>query len=237
MGKRLDSRRLAGKTVAVQTVLALVGCGPRLEVSLQTPASPAVGTVALAGPTPRSELVMGAVDLLLRGAGITAADLEAIVMTRGPGSFTGIRVTLATAQGMARGGAIRAHGFPSLLVQAARAAAETCMAVQPARRGSVYGQPFDCRDALPQPLGEPRVIEITALDGTPQPIVAPTGLCLPSHLPLAPLHGTASEALLRLATTIRTFDAGTLVPLYLEPPQAVPPRRKVFVWPPSPTAS
>jgi len=180
---------------------------------------------------------MGAVDLLLRGAGMTVADLEAVVMTRGPGSFTGIRVTLATALGLARGRAIPAHGFSSLLVQAARVRAGSCLAVQPARRGFVYCQEFDLRGAVPEPLAEPRVIEVAALDASPHPIVAPAGLSLPPHLPAASPRGTASEALLDLALTTEIFDASTLVPLYLEPPQAVPPRGKVPPWPPSQTAS
>jgi tRNA threonylcarbamoyladenosine biosynthesis protein TsaB len=47
------------------------------------------------------ELLMGAVDSLLRSAGIESADLDLAACMKGPGSFTGLRIAFATAKGLA----------------------------------------------------------------------------------------------------------------------------------------
>ncbi len=233
----LDGARRSGKTGTVRTALAIAACGPRLEVALLSPASAAPGLVALAGPTPRSDLVMAAVDLLLRAAGIERTALEGVVASRGPGSFTGVRVALATAQGLAGGLGIRAHGYSSLLAQAARTGARECLAVQPARRGFVYAQRYGRTGARPEPLEEPQMMALNALVDSKLPVVAPAGLELPGATPLAPTAITTAEALLELLAVEEHPDAATLAPLYLEPAPATPPARSATPWPPSPKAT
>lgn len=219
------------------TTLAIVGCGPRLEVALQAPGMAAPAVVALAGPTPRSDLIMAAVDLVLRAADLDRTALGRVVASRGPGSFTGIRVALATAQGLGLALGIPASGVPSLLAQALRVEGRECLAVQPARRGQVYVQPYTRQGEAWVASAEPSVTSIESLAEASLPIVAPVGLALPPNAVVAPTRGTAAEALL-------TFDEGAfgggvdmLTPLYLEPPPAVPPERTAKPWPPSPQAS
>ncbi|MFI5167648.1 MAG: tRNA (adenosine(37)-N6)-threonylcarbamoyltransferase complex dimerization subunit type 1 TsaB [Thermoanaerobaculales bacterium] len=221
----------------MRTTLAIAACGPRLELALGSPTLAAPGTAALAGPTPRSELVMAAVDLLLRAAGLERNQLESVVATRGPGSFTGVRVALATASGLALGLHIPAHGFSSLLAQAARSDLATVLAVQPARRGFVYSQPFSRRDGRPVALAEPEVAPLASLAGASLPVVAPLGLAVPVGTPLADAPRSTAEALLELLATAEPPDPASLVPLYLEPPPATPPTRTPPPWPPSPKAS
>jgi tRNA threonylcarbamoyl adenosine modification protein YeaZ len=179
--------------------------------------------VALAGPTPRSDLVLAAVDLLLRGAGLTPGDLQALVVTRGPGSFTGVRVALATVQGIAMGAAVPAHGFGSLLAQAARSEVAPVLAVQPARRGEVYAQPFERVEGVLHPGAAPITLPLLALADSALPVVAPAGLELPPAVPLAPVRCSTAEALLDLAASLPACDGTTVVPLYVDPPPAVPP--------------
>ncbi|MCU0291228.1 MAG: tRNA (adenosine(37)-N6)-threonylcarbamoyltransferase complex dimerization subunit type 1 TsaB [Thermoanaerobaculaceae bacterium] len=217
--------------------LAIVGCGPRLEVALQAPGMAAPAVVALAGPTPRSDLIMAAVDLLLRAADLERGALGRVVATRGPGSFTGIRVALATAQGLGVALGIPASGVPSLLAQALRVDGHVCLAVQPARRGQVYAQPYALQGDTWVASAEPTVRTIESLSEAPCPVVAPAGLLVPVSTPVAPTHGTAAEALLTFDDGLLPGGIDTLSPLYLEPPPAVPPERTAKPWPPSPQAS
>jgi tRNA threonylcarbamoyl adenosine modification protein YeaZ len=233
----LTPRLRARKTAEVKTVLAIAGCGPRLEVALAAPQLPAPALVALAGPTPRSDLIVAAIDLLLRSAGIPVEALEAVVATRGPGSFTGIRVALATAQGLAAARGIPGHGVSSLLVQSVRTAQRPCIAVQPARRGFVYAQRFEKDTGGAVPMHPAAVVAIESLAAADAAVVAPAGLALPAGTPLAAATLTAAEALLELAARLGTLDAATLTPTYIESPQAVPPGPPTTPWQPSRKAS
>ncbi len=224
-------------TDRVTATLAIVGCGPRLEVGLEVGGVGAPGLVGLIGPTPRSDLVMAAIDLLLRGAGIERDAVTGVASTRGPGSFTGIRVALATAQGLAMALGARAHGFSSLEAQAARTTGSGCLAVQPARRGHVYAQSFARDGANLRATDEPRVIEILELAGAALPVVAPSGLELPPGTPLAVTDRTVVEALLGLFAREARPDPDTLAPIYLEQPPAMPVQPKVTPWPLSPQGS
>lgn len=50
-----------------------------------------------------AERLMGAVDFCLAEAGLSKADIDLLACTRGPGSFTGLRIALACIKGMAFG--------------------------------------------------------------------------------------------------------------------------------------
>lgn len=206
----------------MKTALAIAACGPRLEVALGTGAG-AAGIIGLAGSTPRSELVMAAVDLLLRAAGLERAALEGVVASRGPGSFTGVRVALASAQGLAMALGIPAHGFSSLVAQAARTDLPECLAVQPARRGYAYTQPFSRHGGRAEATEEPRIAALETLVKTERPVIAPAGVELPPGTPLAPARITTAEALLNLLATEEEPDPSTLIPIYFEPAPATPP--------------
>lgn len=188
------------------------------------PGSPAPSLIALAGPVPRSELVVAAVDLALRAAGLERRDLGAVLATRGPGSFTGVRVTLATALGLARALGIPGRGVPSLLVQAGRTDAPECLAAQPSRRGWAYVQRFRRDDAGPVADGAVEIVELGSLAGTVVPVIADAGLALPPGTRRAPALRTSAEALLTLAESLPADDGETLAPLYVEPAPAQPPR-------------
>jgi len=60
-----------------------------------------IGAVALEGRSSRNEKLLPAVDWLLAESGIDRHEIDLFAVTRGPGSFTGVRIGLATIQGLA----------------------------------------------------------------------------------------------------------------------------------------
>ena len=60
-----------------------------------------VGAVAMEGKGSRNEKLLPAIDWLLTENNIDRARIELFAVTRGPGSFTGVRIGLATIQGLA----------------------------------------------------------------------------------------------------------------------------------------
>ena len=85
-------------------------------------------------------LLLPAVDRLLKQAGLAAKDLGAVAVSVGPGSFTGLRVGLATAKGLALGTGAMLVGVPTLEVLAEGYAVPdvTICALLDARRGEVF---------------------------------------------------------------------------------------------------
>lgn len=86
-----------------------------------------------------SESLLPAVDYALRSAGVEVAELGAVVVAGGPGSFTGVRVAGATAKGLVRSLGVPLYAYSGLMALAASAAdqAPVC-ALYDARRGEVY---------------------------------------------------------------------------------------------------
>jgi tRNA threonylcarbamoyladenosine biosynthesis protein TsaB len=94
------------------------------------------------------------VDAVLREAGLSLADVTGFAVAIGPGSFTGLRVGLATLKGLAFGDP-RPVAPVSTLAALARLAGdprpEPVAAVLDARRGDVYAAVWDAGDD-PEPI-------------------------------------------------------------------------------------
>lgn len=87
-----------------------------------------------------SQRLMPLIDSLFQFAGLCPEQLDAVAVAAGPGSFTGIRIGVATARGLAQGLSIPAVGV-STLEALAEASATPGMLVCPlldARRDQVY---------------------------------------------------------------------------------------------------
>ena len=114
-----------------------------------------------------SQRLLPMVDRVLAEAGLRPADLGAVACTTGPGSFTGLRLGLATAKGLAFALRIPAFGVPTLDALAdnlgilepgaAMPAAELVCPILDARKGQVYAAVY----ALPPATGMPAQSGVT----------------------------------------------------------------------------
>ncbi len=108
-----------------------------------------------------------AIEEALRLAGATFADLSGIVVANGPGSFTGLRIGVATAKGILRvRDGLTLHTAPSLLAAAwvaHRFASGPVAALYDALRGDVFGAVYDVGDGGVAELVEPGCCPVAEL--------------------------------------------------------------------------
>ena len=167
------------------------------------------------------ERIAPLVDELAREAGIAFPELDRIGATRGPGSFTGLRVGLAFAKGLGFALGRPVVGIGTL--QAIAAGVEgACAAVIDARRGQVYVQAF--RDGEPLTPPEALTLEDAAArlaPVRPARLVGPGAALLAPAFPEAGLRqaGVDPVALAALAAAAPE-PAAPPEPLYLRAPDA-----------------
>ncbi len=104
---------------------------------------------ALPGELKHAEYLLPTIDALLGDCGRMRGDVCRICVNLGPGSFTGLRIGLATAKGMAQARRIELVGVDGTVAYRERAPAErrVCVAVA-SRRDLVYARWFS--DARPR---------------------------------------------------------------------------------------
>jgi len=103
----------------------------------------------------RSDDLIPLIDRALAGAGIALRDLAAIAVGAGPGSFTGLRIGMATAKGLCF-----AAGLPMWAVSSLAALALDAADVEPLAGASLAGGPL--ADALLVPAFDARRGEVCA---------------------------------------------------------------------------
>jgi tRNA threonylcarbamoyladenosine biosynthesis protein TsaB len=170
----------------------------------------------LAERASRARTLLEDVDALLRQGGAHSRDLDALAVGIGPGSFTGVRIGLATARGLALALDLRGAGVSTLAALAA--GAPGAVPVVDARRSEVF--------ALVN--GEPSVLApegLTIAPGTVcigdgarryRALLEANGAVIPPdederHIPRARFHAALSGEL-------GPVDA--IEPLYLRVPDA-----------------
>jgi tRNA threonylcarbamoyladenosine biosynthesis protein TsaB len=169
---------------------------------------------------------------LLGNAGLTFGDIDRFAATTGPGSFTGIRVALAAAHGLALGTGKPIIGitmFEALAAMAAETgiAAPRLLVAIDSRRAELFVQLFDPAGAA---LGEPAMLPPDAIPDWAGPgALALTGdaaqLVAPHLSEIVDTAWTAQVDPVVVARLAAERAAGpTPAPFYLRAPDAVPAR-------------
>ena len=104
------------------------------------------------------------IDAVLKKARVELSAVDVFAAAIGPGSFTGLRIGLATAKSLAMSLDRQCVGVSTLgAVSHAAGASERTVALLPAGRGEVFAQMFAVRDGVVEPLDEPAHISPNAL--------------------------------------------------------------------------
>jgi tRNA threonylcarbamoyladenosine biosynthesis protein TsaB len=117
-------------------------------------------------PRRHAELILPMIESLLAEAGISRAQIDAIAVGRGPGAFTGVRLAIAVAQGLALALDVPIVPVSSLaaLAQDTPDAGAAILAVIDARMGEVYAGAFRRgADGLVEAVNEESVGQANAL--------------------------------------------------------------------------
>jgi tRNA threonylcarbamoyladenosine biosynthesis protein TsaB len=182
-------------------------------------------------PTHGADLLL-LVDEACRTAGVTRAELDAIAVGAGPGSFTGLRIGMATAKGIAY--AIkRPLWVVSSLAALARGSDATgvVVAVLDARRGEVFAGAYRVTDAAVTALADEAALppaELAAFadrvrDGQPVRFIGDAADAHPGLRELAGDWGRTPHArdVARCALADNREDVlATAVPTYVRRPDA-----------------
>lgn len=188
-------------------------------------------------PRGHAEALFPMLQEVMIEAGLRFADLQAIAVTRGPGSFTGVRVGIAVARGLALAAGKPIIAATSLEVIAHRAAtrlvaeqsARPFIVAMDARRSALYCQQFasgeavsdaqvlspeDCADTLPHEaciaVGSGAALLAQTLAGQDKRVIALEAEILPDAADLAAICAP------------RAPETEPLTPLYLRAPDAKP---------------
>ncbi|WP_116473233.1 tRNA (adenosine(37)-N6)-threonylcarbamoyltransferase complex dimerization subunit type 1 TsaB [Zobellella maritima] len=103
-------------------------------------------------PRGHTDLILPMVSELLAEAGMQLSQLDGLAFARGPGSFTGVRITIGIAQGLAFGADLPLYGVSNLqaLAQGAHRATgcTRALACIDARMGEIYVGGYDLEQGV-----------------------------------------------------------------------------------------
>lgn len=220
---------------APELLLALNGADERLQLALgrwsEDGGAQLLASQEWTVPGQSARFLAPGIRQMLDSLGLQARAIRSVACVHGPGSFTGLRMSLALAEGLAAGMGAKLGGVDHLALlahDAAQIAPGAVLALAWSRRGQVYAQAFADRRALNEPSVQhlPNLPQFMA--ALPRPLHL-LGGGLRRNLPffqelaaadpslrLLPAHWDAPkpEALLTLATQA-SFNTGPLTPVYL----------------------
>lgn len=169
------------------------------------------------GQTQQAAELVPTVDALLKEYGVKYNDLDCIVTTIGPGSFTGARIGLAAMHGM-----VLVAKTPLKIISTLEAAAwhqaeqkdspQRFTITLRAGKGEVYAQDFELAAGKPSALSDIRLEPETKTDWA-----------LPHFS-----HAPDAAVMCRIAPHLPVATLADAVPLYIRPPDAIVPQG--YAW-------
>ena len=157
----------------------------------------------------QAERLIPMLEEVLAEAGIGWSDLKAIAVGTGPGNFTGVRISVAAARGLALGLGIPAVGV-TRLEALAHGLPRPVIVIEDAKRGQVYVQLFSPEGPGVAHLAD-RVVPVCPATGS-----AAGEAALPPAVPLA-------EAIARIGAIRAETRQPRPAPFYLRGADAAPP--------------
>lgn len=199
---------------AGQVILAFDTSGPHCAAALWTGDTPFLARIEPMAKG-QAERLLPLLEALLAEAGLGWRDLSALAVGTGPGNFTGIRIAVAAARGLALGLGIPARGV-TRLAALAQGLPRPLIVVEDARRGMVYLQGFGTppETACLMPLDKARAL----VGNSP---VAGSGAVLLGRQPLDSLP--LAEAIAWIAAQHGPTPGPRPAPFYLRSADAAPP--------------
>jgi tRNA threonylcarbamoyladenosine biosynthesis protein TsaB len=193
-----------------------------------------IAEAAVHAETSHSRQLLSSVEWVMQAAGVSWNDLDAVAVSIGPGSFTGLRIGLAAAKGI-----VFAAGKPLIAVPTLDAVALSCplldcplWCVMDARKQEVYAACYGA-DRQQTSVAEAIRPELLAAKIRPPAVVAGPGLTayhqLFAHLEgvqlIPPALSSLSAAKIGLIAAERLergeiSDPASAVPLYVRPSEA-----------------
>ena len=182
-------------------------------------------------PAHATEL-LPAVGEAMQRADVRFDDLDAIAVGLGPGTFTGLRIGVATARALAKANDLPVRGVSSLAALAAGMEGELRLALIDAKRGEVYAALYEGDaerwppaaldvEELVKRLRDERATPLAAGDGSLRfrDELEAAGVAVAP--PDSPLHVVSAGHLCRLARATPDAAPEQVVPDYLREPDAV----------------
>lgn len=196
-----------------------------------------LGEVRLTAPDSHSTRLLGAIDFLLGALGLSLQSLDGLAVAVGPGSFTGLRVGIATVQGLSLGADRPIAAVPTLdaLADRIRGAAPRLIALMDAYRDGINVGTYD-RDA--RPVEGPKLVrpeDFLASLPADAAFIGEPSLRYRTQIAQAQPHALFPERSLFLAGSVgrlaipvletgKGLPADQVRPLYLREPHIGPPR-------------
>jgi tRNA threonylcarbamoyladenosine biosynthesis protein TsaB len=177
-------------------------------------------------PPGHARELMPGVDRVLREGGLGFGDLDAIAVGIGPGGFTGLRIGLATAHGIAQSAGLPIHPVLSLDALAAGIESDVPFPLIDAKRKEVYGLgPDPFAGSIDHAIEMAPEGALAAGDGS----IRFREALESAGIRVAPgdsrMHVVKGLDICRLAATVRPAPPESVVPCYLRAPDAKPPSR------------